>query len=910
MTLQRYREKRDFKATPEPSGGGARKKSKQLSFVIQKHAASHLHYDFRLELDGVLLSWAVPKGPSLDPADKRLAMHVEDHPLEYGDFEGIIPAKQYGGGTVLLWDRGTWTPTGDAAAAYQKGRLKFELAGEKLRGGWNLVRTHGGKYAGGGKEAWLLIKENDDFARRGVDARIVDAQPESVASGRTIEEIAKDTAHVWQSNRSVAENVKGGALATAEKGRKRAGSKAVKAPGASEGAEQSARIVPAKVKGSVKATLPKTLSPELATLVDTIPKGDDWLHEIKYDGYRMVCRVDGNDVRILSRNGKDWTAELPSIAEAVKRLKVKSAWVDGEVAVMSPDGRTSFQQLQNALSDSSGADLMYFVFDLPYVDGYDLRNAPLSARKDVLRGVVPAGDSVLRYGVEVLGNGEQFIEQACKLGFEGAVSKKIASTYKDGARNREWIKVKCGKRQEMVIGGFTDPQGSRAGFGALLLGVYESDATLRYSGRVGTGFDDRLLSELRRALDKLERDKPAFSNPPRGYEAKGVHWVEPRLVGEVSFTEWTDEGTLRHPSFQGLRKDKKATDVVRERAVAPPPQVGEKPATKTTTGATTRVATPAAMKTSRPPASAVVTSSKTSTKDLVVVAGVTISHPDKILFPEAKLTKRDLASYYEKIAPWLVPQLAGRPLSLVRCPDGWKAQCFYQKHADKSVNAEVTRVEVPEGKGTATYMAADSAMAVVALSQWGVTEFHPWGSRVPKLDRPDRLIFDFDPDDSVAWSDIVSAAQLMRTLLGELQLTPFLKTTGGKGLHVVVPIRPTLQWPEAKAFTKSVADLLVRTFPDRFIATLSKAKRSGKIFIDYLRNAEGATAIAAYSVRARSGAPVATPIDWAEMSTDIRFDHFNVTNVPARLARMKKDPWAEVFDVRQAVTKSLLARVS
>ncbi len=326
----------------------------------------------------------------------------------------------------------------------------------------------------------------------------------------------------------------------------------------------------------MKASLPKTLTPEFATLVETIPAGDDWLHEIKYDGYRMVCRIDGGDVRILSRNGKDWTAELPSIAKAVKRLKVKSAWVDGEVAVMSPDGRTSFQQLQNALSDSSGADLTYFVFDLPYVDGYDLRNVPLSARKQVLRGVVPAGDPVLRYGVEVVGNGDQFIAQACKLGFEGAVSKKIASTYKDGARNREWIKVKCGKRQEMVIGGFTDPQGSRAGFGALLLGVYEPDGTLRYSGRVGTGFDDRLLGELRGALDKLERDKPAFSNPPRGYEAKGVHWVEPKLVGEVSFTEWTDEGTLRHPSFEGLRKDKKATDVIRERAAVAPGQSGEK----------------------------------------------------------------------------------------------------------------------------------------------------------------------------------------------------------------------------------------------------------------------------------------------------------------------------------------------
>jgi len=903
MALERYREKRNFKATPEPRGGPLRKKKQGLSFVIQKHAASHLHYDFRLELNGVLLSWAVPKGPSFDPADKRLAMQVEDHPLEYGGFEGIIPAKQYGGGTVLLWDRGTWIPQGDAATAYEKGRLKFELVGEKLRGGWTLIRTHGSKYGNGNKKAWLLIKETDEFARRGVDARIVDAEPDSVASGRSLDEIANDREHVWNSNRSVQANVAAGAVEAKPKTRKQ---------------PTSPSIAVSAAEGARKSELPAMLTPKLAMLVDSIPEGDGWLHELKYDGYRMVCRIERGKVRVYSRNGKEWTNALPQIAAAIARLKVKSAWIDGEVAVVLPDGRTSFQKLQNALSEAPRADLAYFVFDVPFLDGYDLRAVPLLERKRLLRQIVPDADATLRFGVEVQGSGDQVFAQLCKLGFEGAVSKRIDSTYQEGVRNREWVKVKCGKRQEMVIGGFTDPQGSRNGFGALLLGVYEADGTLRYSGKVGTGFDDRLLTSLRKQLDKLEQKTPPFANPPRGYEARGAHWVKPTLVGEVSFTEWTHDGTLRHPSFEGLRADKVATDVVREYpadadadTTMPKTKVAKavtrKPAAAKT-GAGVEV--PAAKETPSPPRRAAPSSASAGTPSKQqAVAGVVLSHPDKMLFPEAGLTKRDLADYYAKVSEWMVPHLRGRPLSLVRCPDGWKAQCFYHKHADKGVNSAVTRVQVPEGGGTSTYMSADSVTAVVGLLQWGVAEMHPWGSRVPRLDRPDRLIFDFDPDDGVAWSDLVSAVQVLRTLLDNIGLRGFLKTTGGKGLHVVLPIRATLDWPEAKAFTKSVADLLVSTFPDRFIATLSKAQRKGKIFVDYLRNAEGATAIAPYSARARSNAPVAMPIAWEELDSDVRFDHFNVKNALARLTRMKKDPWADFFDVRQSITQAAIRKL-
>ncbi|HEX4522170.1 MAG TPA: DNA ligase D [Casimicrobiaceae bacterium] len=918
MGLERYREKRNFRATPEPRGRIARGKAKDLSFVIQKHAASHLHYDFRLELNGVLLSWAVPKGPSLDPHDKRLAMHVEDHPLEYGGFEGIIPPRQYGSGTVMVWDRGTWHPIGDPVAGYQKGHLKFELDGEKLKGGWALIRTHGSKYGGkSGKQAWLLIKESDEYAKEGNAARIVDDEPDSVVSGRSLEEIARDKANEWHSNRSVAANVRGGALAdvVSAKSRKPANpttgktSRSTQTAG-SNGKNNAARVSPASAAGAKKARMPASLSPTLATLVDSAPTGDDWIHEIKFDGYRMVSRIDHGEVRVYSRNGKEWTAMLPSVVAALQRLDVDQAWLDGEIAVADAQGLTSFQQLQNALSNPRAKNISYFVFDLLYQDGCDLRGVALTERKRLLRALVGKSDAVLRYSVDVQGSGAEFFEQACKLKLEGAVSKRADSVYREGVRTRDWLKVKCGQRQEMVIGGFTDPQGSRSGFGALLLGIYEG-GKLRYAGKVGTGFDDKTLTKLRPVLGKLEQKEPPFVNPPRGFEAKGAHWVKPQLVAEIAFTEWSNDGALRHPSFQGLREDKKATDVVRERAAPVKADDGDAQP-RTRKGSTAARAAPARAPSARAASPRPISGGKAAqatTAATDTVAGIKLSHPDKPLFPEAKLVKRDLALYYEAIADWILPHLRDRPLALVRCPDGWSKQCFFQKHADKSVNAAVTRVQVPEGDGTATYFAANSLPALVALVQWGVVELHPWGSRAPKLDRPDRLIFDFDPDDGIGWKQIVEAVGVLRALLDDLGLEGFLKTTGGKGLHVVVPIRPTLDWTQAKGFTKAVADLLVGTFPDRFIATLSKAQRKGKIFIDYLRNAEGATAIAPYAIRARAKAPVSTPIAWSELDTDVRFDHFNVRNIPERLRALRQDPWASIGETRQTVTRAMFKRV-
>jgi len=874
MALELYRKKRNFKTTPEPAGRVGKRRAQGLSFVIQKHRASHLHYDFRLELNGVLLSWAVPKGPSLDPADKRLAMHVEDHPIEYGDFEGVIPPKQYGSGTVLLWDRGEWEPVGDPDASYRQGKLKFKLRGEKLQGGWTLVKSHGGKY--GGDKSWLLIKERDEYARTGADAHIVETEPQSVASGRDLDAIASDADRVWHSNKSVAENVKTGRVA-----------------------RRQVDVSPGRLSGARKVKMPDEIAPQLALLVDDPPDGDGWLHEIKFDGYRMLCRVDGGKCRMFSRTAKDWTASFPDIAAAAARLPVKSAWIDGEVIVNDRNGRSSFQSLQNVLSADSQDKPLYYAFDVPYLDGYDLRDASLASRKEVLRAIV-GNDGLIRYSDHVEGNGDAFFAQACKMGLEGIISKRADSPYQ-ATRGRAWQKIKCNLRQEFVIGGYTDPQGARSGFGALLLGVYDGD-DLRYCGKVGTGFNDALLASLVTRLRKLAIDKPPFVNPPTGAEGRRAHWVKPELVGEVTFTEWTRDATLRHPSFEGLREDKRARDVVRE---MPAHESNEsapaKGPAKPRSASASRVANASAKKAraKRPVAAA----------NENAVADVVISNGDKLLYPEAGITKRDLAEYYAAVGDWIVPQLENRPLTLVRCPNGWDKPCFFQKHASASISEYIDTIDIREGGGEQPYMMANNVSAVVALLQMGVLELHPWGSRAPKLSHPDRLVFDFDPDEKLGWDKLVDGVNVLRKLLDTLGLQSFLKTTGGKGLHVVVPLQPTRAWDEAKEFCKTIAELLVRTFPDRFTSKMTKSTREGRIFVDYLRNAENATAIAAYSARAKANAPVAMPIAWEQLKSDLRYAHFNVKNVPAMLRRRRNDPWAELATVRQQLTDSMLRQV-
>ncbi|HEX4965277.1 MAG TPA: DNA ligase D [Thermoanaerobaculia bacterium] len=863
MPLEQYRRKRDFKATPEPAGkvGPRKKKAKALSFVIQKHAASRLHYDFRLELDGVLKSWAVPKGPSLDPGEKRLAVQVEDHPLDYGDFEGIIPKGQYGGGTVLLWDRGTWTTQegeDTPAEGFRKGKLKFLLNGEKLQGGWTLVRMHG-RQGGDKGENWLLIKENDDTAAPGSGDAIVRERPESVDSGQEIEEIAAEPERVWESNR-------------AEKVEKKKGTKGT------AGTAGAKKVDAAAVPGSKKAKMPASIEAQLATLVDEVPPGEGWVHEIKYDGYRALCYLKEGEARLVTRNGKDWTDRFAPVAREAAKLPVRQAVLDGEVVVLEADGTTSFQALQNALAEERGGDLVYFVFDLLYLDGYDLRPAPLAARKEALAALLAGQEGAVRFGDHVEDGGEAFYRQACGFGLEGIIAKRGDLPYRSG-RGKDWLKVKCLKRQEFVIVGFTDPEGSRVGLGALHLAVHEGK-DLVYAGKVGTGYTERTLLDLCQKLDDLAVAKPAFENPPRGAEARRSHWVKPQLVAEVSFAEWTRDGLLRHSTFEGLREDKKPSEVVHERPQELPPQ-------------------PAVRKKGSP-------MSKTETE----IAGVRFTHPEKVLYPGQGVTKRDLGIYYSHIADWILPHVSNRPLTLVRCPEGQGKQCFYQKHVTEQFPDSVYRVEVEEGDGKELYGAVDSLEGILTLVQMGVLEIHFWGSHRDDIERPDYVVFDLDPDEGLAWEKVVEGAITTRDFLADLGLETFLKTTGGKGLHVVLPLTRRADWDEVKAFAKSIAEAVAAAEPKKYTSKLPKADRKGKVFIDYLRNGRGATSIAPYSTRARPGAPVSAPLFWEELETDVRANTWTVENLPARLEALRGDPWAGFAKVRQSITAAVKKKLS
>jgi bifunctional non-homologous end joining protein LigD len=858
--LDRYRRKRNFLRTPEPAGESARKASvrakAQPIFVIQKHAATRLHYDFRLELDGALKSWAVPKGPSLDPEQKRLAVHVEDHPLDYAGFEGIIPPKQYGAGTVLIWDRGTWYPEGDPRDGYRKGVLKFHLEGEKLHGGWTLVRMH--RRGEDAKDNWLLIKERDAEARRGKAGEIVESLTDSVESGRDLSEVARNKPRVWQSNRSHS----------------------------SAFSLQPSALSISSLPGAVKAACPEWIAPQLASLVDLMPDDDRWFCELKYDGYRILSCLRNGEVRLFTRNQNDWTEKLRLQADAVRSLTPGDAWFDGEVVVMTPEGKTDFQALQNAFDLRSAADMVYCLFDVMYLDGYDVRGVPLAERKRVLSSLFAAGRAVsaLRYSDHIAGDGQKAFEEACRRGLEGLMVKQADSMYRSG-RGRGWLKIKCDQRQEFVIGGFTDPAGSRIGFGALLLGYYEQD-TLKYAGKVGTGFSETSLEQLYAKLAAIEQNRPPFVNPPTGYDARGAHWVKPVLVAEVRFAEWTKEGILRQPSFQGLRQDKPARAIGRERPVQ-----SEAEERQTEQGDKRKSG-----------------KSGKSGKNERPSSGTKLTHPDRVLFPDIGLTKQGLARYYEQVADWIVPHLRGRPLTLVRCPQGYQ-ECFYQKHVNETVPKPIGRVEIDEDGSTATYMVADSLEALLGLVQMGVLELHTWGATRDRLDRPDRLTFDLDPDPSVPWNQVIEAAQLLRTLLDELGLVSFVKTTGGKGLHVVVPIHRTQSWDDLKTFSKSVAEHVARTIPQRFTANMAKRVRKGKIFIDYLRNARGATAIAAYSTRAKPGAPVSVPLAWDELSPTLKSDHFNVNTVPKRLRDLRGDPWAGYDQVKQKISDRMAERL-
>lgn len=842
MSLTKYRHKRNFTQTPEPRGKRHNGTSRRR-FVVQKHAARRLHYDFRLELEGVLKSWAVPKGPSLDPAVRALAVEVEDHPMEYGSFEGVIPAGQYGGGTVMLWDRGHWESDGDALRGYQQGKLRFRLEGEKLHGSWTLSRMSG-KASEGGKN-WLLIKRNDEFAHPADEYDLLTAEPNSIATGRPLDQIA------------------------AEEGDEP--DKAV------EQAEEPAFTLPDakldEVSGAEKRSFPKISKPQLPTLVETPPAGDQWLHELKLDGYRILVEFREGKVRLVTRNGNDWTDRFPAIAAELQELPMDSALFDGEVVVLRRDGTTDFQALQNSLRGDADEQLLYFVFDLLYLNGYDLRQVPLRERKALLRGLIADGAATLRYSGHIQGQGEQILTQVCQAAAEGIVSKRADSVY-HGGRSRSWLKVKCLHRQEFVVGGYTDPSGSRQFFGSLLLGYYNAQRQLVYCGKVGTGFNSQSLSEIAVLLRELRSKQSPFEVPPARSESAGAHWLAPRLVVEVQFSEWTGDGRLRHPSFQGLREDKEPHAVGKERP-------------KAMNGAST-----------------------TRNPQAAEVAGVTLTNPERVLYAEQGITKRMLAEYYESIADWVLPQLVGRPLSIVRCPQGQQAQCFFQKHVNESVPAGLEGIEVEEDSGPARYLAIDDLAGLITLVQLGVLEIHPWGCRGDLVERPDRIVIDLDPSEEVAWDRVVAAAWSLRELFDDLKLASFVRTTGGKGLHVVVPIARRSSWEEVKQFAHDVADYLVRQAPEKFVATSSKAKRRGKIYVDYLRNSRGATAIASYSTRARPGAPVATPLVWEELTAKLDPAEFNLNTVPRRLRKAGSRAWEEIDRVKQALTKAMRAKIA
>ena len=642
--------------------------------------------------------------------------------------------------------------------------------------------------------------------------------------------------------------------------------------GARRKAIKKAAVLP--IKRGRKSQLPDFVAPQLATLVDHAPQGDDWLHEIKLDGYRILCRISNGEICLITRNRQDWTERLNFLTRAATELPVDYALLDGEVVALNENGTTNFQLLQNSLSTHASDNLAYYVFDLLHLDGNDLMQLPLLTRKETLAEILKtkSPSSAIRYSEHWFGQGDRLYDEACRSGLEGVISKRADQPYRSG-RGRDWVKTKCVQNQEFVIGGFTDPAGSRTGLGALLVGLHDQRGRLVYAGKVGTGFSRQSLTELRSRLDPLVSKATPFVNPPRGAEARGVHWVKPELIGVVSFTEWTGDNMLRHPSFQGLREDKPPVAITRERV------------------------------------SGTNNSNASKRNETVEVAGVKLTHADRVLYPEQGITKRELALYFEHIADWILPHMAGRPLTLVRCPEGHKKQCFYQRHVTDSTSEWIRPVPIKEKGKLVNYVAVDNLQGLIALVQMGVLELHTWGSTTDRMDGPDRLIFDLDPDTKISWQPLKQAAESLRAYLSELGLPSFVKTTGGKGLHVVVPLIPKADWDTAKEFSRQVAQQMVRRAPDRYTATMSKAKRRGKIYIDYLRNARTATAVAAYSTRARAGAPVSVPLRWDELGADIRGNHFNVRNTPERLSQIGKDPWHDYDTARRPITAALIKKL-
>lgn len=855
--LDDYNRMRDFSATSEPAAvkrtGRKTAAEHALQFCIQKHDASHLHYDFRLELDGALKSWAVPKGPSLDPKVKRLAVHVEDHPLDYATFEGSIPEGHYGAGDVIVWDRGVWIPLEDPHKAYAKGKLKFELQGEKLGGIWNLVRTH----MPGKKEQWFLIKHQDSAARPQDDYDVLAAEPDSVLSERTLVTQPKLAAEH---------------------------SKPVKNPPA-----KTRKTATGKLTGAHKAKLPTQLKPELATLVDSAPEGQ-WSYEIKFDGYRIMARIDHDQVQLFTRNGHDWTHKLPQQAAALAALGLESAWLDGEMVVVNEHGVPDFQALQNAFEAGSSGNILYYLFDLPYLNGVDLREVPVEERRAALATVLGSHEQpLLRFSEAFDETPDALLNSACQMQMEGLIGKRLGSPYVS-RRSSDWIKLKCKHRQEFVIVGYTDPKGSRSAFGALLLGLHDRDSgELRYAGKVGTGFNESTLKSILAQLKPLQVKKAAVVNPPSGFEVKGVHWLKPKLLAEVAFAEMTKDGSVRHAVFHGLRNDKPAKAITEERAK--PVKTAEK---KTTTKKTPKKA----------PAS----SADTAPSQLGLANGkVRITHPDRVIDAVSGTTKMQLAEYYASVAEWILPQLKDRPVALVRAPDGIAGELFFQKNAERLAIPGITTLD--KDITGQPVMLINNAEALIGAVQMSTVELHTWNATTVDLDKPDRFVLDLDPDPALPWKSMVEATALTLTVLDELGLKAFLKTSGGKGIHLVVPLTRKLGWDEVKDFSHAIVSHIAKLLPERFSAVSGPKNRVGRIFIDYLRNGLGATTICAYAARTREGLSVSVPLFREEVAEIKGGNQWNVHNVHARLAEVGDEPWADMKKTRQSITAEMRKRL-
>jgi bifunctional non-homologous end joining protein LigD len=822
LDIDTYNAKRDFSKTKEPKG--RKLEGKGDSFVVQKHDASHLHYDFRLEMDGVLKSWAVPKGPSLDPAEKRLAMRTEDHPLDYGDFEGTIPAGEYGGGTVMLWDEGRWVPEPgkDPTKTIQEGHLHFTLEGDRMKGEWVMVRLKPRKASD--RESWMLKKVDDQYAEPDNGDELVDDCTTSVTTGRTMAEIASGE-DVWRSNRG---GRKGG------RGKK----KASDAP-------------------------PAFQPPQKATLVDEVPTGSDWLFEYKYDGYRLLIATGSGAATAWTRNGKDWSDKFRALVKAAANLP-PGCLIDGEAVALNKKGKPDFQLLQSTLKEQKGKNLVFYAFDLLADRGKDIRKLSNLERKERLAALLENAPSVILYGDHVIGKGEALLKAVCAEGGEGVVAKKANAPYR-GDRTKNWLKIKCIERQEFVIVGWTESD-RRIGFRSLLLAAKEK-GKLTYVGKVGTGFNTQMLHDLMDRMKPLEVKKAPVEVPRA--ERKGAHYIEPELVAEIAFTEFTGEGILRHPSFIALREDKPASQVVVE---------------------TPKTLPKGAKKRDHPTPESF---------------GVKISNPDRAIYPTEKLTKYDLAEYYAAINPLLMVDAANRPITLIRCPQGRAKKCFFQKHDTGSMGEDVKHVPIEEKKGgVQDYLYVDDIKGILSCVQMGTIEFHGWGSRADDIEHPDRLVFDLDPDVGLDFADVRDAARRIRDLLADLGLKTFPMLTGGKGVHVIAPLDQSADWDAVSSFAERFSRAVSEAEPETSTANMRKVQRKGRIFLDWLRNQRGSTAVMPYSARAREGAPVAAPIAWDELDDYEGGNAFTIRELDLLFERSESKLLKGWGEAKQALPKT------